>query len=143
MVEPSATPVTTEDRRRVRAWRTRVWTGLAGVGFLAILAPPLLPVPGAGAYAIVLSIYALTFALGFSHYRKPRPIPGASSKRRMSWGMKWAMAIVPAVVILVMSALHPTGRVFDWAVLVMNLLPMFFAGGLFAWRNRVPDKFTT
>jgi hypothetical protein len=43
----------------------------------------------------------------------------------------------------VMSAIQPTGRVFDWAVLVMNLLPMFFAGGLFAWRNRVPDKFTS
>jgi hypothetical protein len=90
---------------------------------------------------IVLSIYALTFALGFSHYRKPRLTTGASSKKRMSRRMKSAMAIVPAVAIVVMPALRPSGRVFDWAVLVMNLLAMFFGGGLFAWRNRVPPKF--
>ena len=136
-----ATALTSPEGRRAWTWKLTVWTSVMTMGFIAAFGPLLLPIPHKWAYAIMLPANAVCFALGWARYRTPRPATGLAAPKSVSRGTKRAMAIIPAAVIIVMSALHPTGPVFNWAINVACLPLMYGVGRAYAFRSRVPDNF--
>ena len=130
-----------QTRQRDRAWRVVVWGNMVVALLVALLCPPLLPVPPAWAYATMLPVYAVCFGLGWAHYRKPRENPEDPPRKPISRRMKSAYGIAPAIVITVMAVLRPDGPVFNLALSAGVWLVMFFLGGIFASRNRVPKNF--